>query len=136
MFYEREPDGEPKVRHCRLGSVTSDATRESEIHAKPVLESPRTGRSLASRHARTLVRRADAAGGHVVADHGAGDDRAGAEDPGDRRPARADGHRQLLPGVAQLGVEAAQVAEELGSELAAGGLNGPGGLADSRIRAV
>jgi hypothetical protein len=64
--------------------------------------------------------------GHVadVAYHGAGDDRADAEDLGDRGARCPDGDGQLLLGVAQLGVEVAQVTQELGGELAAGGLDG------------
>ena len=60
--------------------------------------------------------------GHVadVADHGGGDDRADPEDLGEGRAAGPDRHRQLLPGLAQLGVDAAQVGGELRGQLQAG----------------
>jgi hypothetical protein len=55
-----------------------------------------------------------------VADYGAGDDRADTEDLGERGPARPDRRGQLLLRLAQLGIEAAQVTEELPGKLAAG----------------
>ncbi len=61
-----------------------------------------------------------------VADHGAGDDRAHAEDLGDGGAAGPDRCGQLLPGLAPLGIEVAQVIEELAGELTAGLGNGAG----------
>jgi hypothetical protein len=63
-----------------------------------------------------------------VADHGGGDDRADAEDLGERGARSPDHQRQLLPGVTHLRIEAAQVIEEFGGELAAGQGNGTGRL--------
>jgi hypothetical protein len=55
-----------------------------------------------------------------VADHGAGDDRADAEQAGQAGAGGFDRHGQFLVGVAQLGIQAADVGEELGGQLAAG----------------
>ena len=63
-----------------------------------------------------------------VADHGGGDDRAHAEDLGERRPGCLDHHGQLLLRLTHLDAGAAKVFQELGSELAASHLNGPGRL--------
>jgi hypothetical protein len=54
-----------------------------------------------------------------VADHGAGDDRADAEQTGQAGAGDPDRCGQLLVGVAQLGIEAADVVDELGGQLAA-----------------
>jgi hypothetical protein len=54
-----------------------------------------------------------------VADHGAGDDRADAEQAGQAGARGPDRGGQLLVGVAQLGVEAADVGQELAGQLAA-----------------
>jgi hypothetical protein len=61
-----------------------------------------------------------------VADHRAGDDRAHAEDLGEGSVARPDRCGQLLLGLAELGIEVAQVLEELAGELAAGLGDGAG----------
>ena len=68
--------------------------------------------------------------GHVgdAADHGGSDDRACAEDLGERRPGRLDHHGQLLLRLTHLDAGAAKVFQELARELAAGRLNGPGRL--------
>ena len=60
--------------------------------------------------------------GHMpdVTDDRGGDDRAHPEQPGQAGPGGADRDGQLLPGVADPGVDAAQVLGELGGELAAG----------------
>ena len=65
--------------------------------------------------------------GHVadVADDGGGDDRADPEQPGQARPGRLDGAGELLPGLADPGIDAAQVLEERRGELAAGRLHRP-----------
>jgi len=47
-----------------------------------------------------------------VADHGADDDRADSEQPGQRSACCPGRHVQLLPGVAQLVIDAAQVIED------------------------
>ena len=59
--------------------------------------------------------------GHVadVADNSSGDDRADAEQPGQAGPGRLHGSGELLAGLADLGVDAAQVLQERRSELAA-----------------
>jgi hypothetical protein len=59
--------------------------------------------------------------GHVgdVADHSAGVDRAEAEDLGQTGAGGSDGRGQLLLGVAELGVQASQVFQELTGQLAA-----------------
>ena len=61
--------------------------------------------------------------GHVddIADHRAGVDRTEAEDLGERGARGPDGRGQLLAGVAELGVQAAQVLQELAGQLAARG---------------
>src|SRR5262249_11409199 len=61
--------------------------------------------------------------GHVadVADDGGGDDRADPEQPGQAGAGRLDRYGQLLPGLADLGVDATQVIHERRGELAAGG---------------
>jgi len=68
--------------------------------------------------------------GHVggVADDGGGDDRADPEDVGDRGARRADRDGQLVLRLADLGVQAAHVGQELGGELAAGLPGGAGRL--------
>src|SRR5882757_4765609 len=65
--------------------------------------------------------------GHVadVADDSGGDDRAHPEKPGQARPSRLDRGGELGPGLADPGVDAAQVLGERRGELAAGRLNGP-----------
>ena len=94
------------------------------------------GGEVRSKASGELHRRGAVIGGEVVpareagnvgdvADHGGGDDRAHAEDLGERRPGCLDHHGQLLLRLAQLDVEAAEVVKELGSELAARHLNGP-----------
>ena len=55
-----------------------------------------------------------------IADDGVGDDGADAEDLSQRGVARLDRCGQLLPGLAQLGIEVAQVLQELAGELVAG----------------
>ena len=62
------------------------------------------------------------------ADHGGSDDRACAEDLGERRPGRLDHPGQLLLRLTHLDAGAAKVFQELARELAAGRLNGPGRL--------
>ena len=64
--------------------------------------------------------------GHVadIADDGGGDDRADPEQAGQGGAGRPHRGGELLPGLAQLGVDAAQVLEERGGELAAGRLHG------------
>jgi hypothetical protein len=74
--------------------------------------------------------------GHLahVADDGASDDRADAEEPGQAGAGGFDRRGQLLVGLAQLGIEAADVGEELGGQLAAGlgnSVRGGGLLQDS-----
>jgi hypothetical protein len=66
--------------------------------------------------------------GHVanVADDRGGDDRPGSEQPSQAGPGRPDRYGQLLPGLADLGVDMAQVLGERGGELAARRLHGPG----------
>jgi hypothetical protein len=59
-----------------------------------------------------------------VAGHGGGDHRPGAEDLGERGAGCPDRHGETLPGVAHLRVDPAQVAGELGGELAAGQRDG------------
>jgi len=54
-----------------------------------------------------------------VADHGAGDDRADTEQAGQAGARGPDRCGQLLAGLAQLGVQPAQVGQELGGQLAA-----------------
>ena len=60
--------------------------------------------------------------GHVadVADDSGSDNRAGPEQPGQAGPGRLDGDGELLPGLADPGVDAAQVIDEGRGELAAG----------------
>ncbi len=58
-----------------------------------------------------------------VADDGAGDDRADAEQPGEGGAGGPDRGGELLAGVAQLGIQAAHVLEELGGQLGAGLVN-------------
>ena len=55
-----------------------------------------------------------------VADDGAGDDRADAEQLGEGGAGGPDRGRELVAGVAQLGVQAAHVLEELAGQLGAG----------------
>jgi hypothetical protein len=63
--------------------------------------------------------------GHIGgADHCAGDDRSDAEDLRERGARCPHRRRELLLGVAQLGIEAAQVLQERRGELAARGGNG------------
>jgi hypothetical protein len=66
--------------------------------------------------------------GHVadLADDGGGDDRPDAEQAGQAGPAGPDGGVEFLPGLAQLGVDAAQVLDERRGELAARGRDGTG----------
>jgi hypothetical protein len=79
----------------------------------------------------------EAGGATDAADHGAGDDGARPEEPGERRARRPDRHGQFLPGVAQRGAGAAQVIEERRGEFAAGGIStAPDGVIDPRIRAA
>jgi hypothetical protein len=61
--------------------------------------------------------------GHVadVADDGGGDDRADTEQPGQAGAGRLHGSGGFLPGLADLGVDAAQVIQERRGELAARG---------------
>src|SRR5215470_6089719 len=61
--------------------------------------------------------------GHVadVADDGGGDDGADPEQPGQAGAGRPDSDGELLPGLAQLGVDAAQVLDKGRGQLAAGG---------------
>ena len=63
--------------------------------------------------------------GHVgdVADDGAGDDRADAEDLGEGGAGGPDRGGEFLAGAAQLGIQAAHVLEELGGQLGAGPVN-------------
>ena len=63
--------------------------------------------------------------GHVadVADHGGGDDRADAEQPGQAGPGRGDGDGELLAGLPDPGIDAAQVIKEGRGQLAAGRLH-------------
>ena len=58
--------------------------------------------------------------GHVgdVADHGAGVDRAETEDFGEAGARGPDGRGQLLLGVAELGIQASQVLQKLGGQVA------------------
>jgi hypothetical protein len=63
-----------------------------------------------------------------VIDEGGGDDRADAEDLGDRGARCPDRHDETLLGVAYLGIDAAQVIEEVGGELAAVDPHGSGRL--------
>ena len=51
-------------------------------------------------------------------------------------PLRPDRGGELLPGLAQLGVDAAQVLEEGRGQLAAGRPHGPGGVIESSSRAA
>jgi hypothetical protein len=55
-----------------------------------------------------------------IAEDGAGDDWAGAEDHSQRGVARLDRRGQLLPGLPQLGIAVAQVLQELDGEFVAG----------------
>ena len=66
--------------------------------------------------------------GHVgdVADDGAGDDRADAGHLGEGGAGGPDRGGELLAGVAQLGIQAAHIFEELGGELGAGDGDGTG----------
>jgi hypothetical protein len=68
--------------------------------------------------------------GHAgdVADHCAGVDRAEAEDLGEAGARRSDGRGQFLLGIAELGIQAAQVLQELAGQLVARGPD-PGGTA-------
>jgi len=61
-----------------------------------------------------------------VADDGGGDDRADAEDLGQRRAGRADGGGDLRPGVAEQLVDAAQVGQVRGGQVVPGGRDRPG----------
>jgi len=66
--------------------------------------------------------------GHVgdVADHGAGIDRAEAEDLGEAGARGSDGRGQLLLGLAELGIQTSQVLQELAGQLAARCRDRPG----------
>jgi hypothetical protein len=59
-----------------------------------------------------------------VADHG-GDDRADPEQAGQAGPGRGDGDSELLPGLPDPGIDAAQVLQERRGELPAGRLHRP-----------
>jgi hypothetical protein len=59
----------------------------------------------------------------VADDHGGGH-RAGPEQPGQAGPGRPDRDGKLLPGVADPGVDAAEVLGDPGGEFAAGSLHG------------
>ena len=76
--------------------------------------------------------------GHVadVTDDGAGDHRTDTEDLRESGAGRLDRGGQLLAGAAQLGVQAAQVGQELGGEPGAGPGDGIDGAACSRILAA
>jgi hypothetical protein len=65
--------------------------------------------------------------GHVadIADHRGGDDRADPEQPGQARPGRSHGDRELLAGLPDPGIDPAQVLQEPRGELPAGRLHRP-----------
>ena len=64
--------------------------------------------------------------GHVadIADDGGGNHRAHPEDLGEAGAGGLDRGVELLPGLAHLRVDAAQVLDKVGGELAAGGRHG------------
>jgi hypothetical protein len=66
----------------------------------------------------------EAGGVAGAADDGGGDDRADADHPGQAGAGRPDCRDELALGIAQLGVDAAQVLEKRRGELAAGRLRG------------
>lgn len=63
-----------------------------------------------------------------IAENGSGDDRPGTGQRGQAGPGRGDDGSELLVGLAQLGIDAAQVIEEGRGQLAAACSTAPSGL--------
>jgi hypothetical protein len=76
--------------------------------------------------------------GHLadIADDGGSDDRADPEQPGQAGPGRGDRDRQLLAGLPDPGIDAAQVLKERRGQLAAAACTAPSGLIAFSTRAA